>query len=142
MNRIRWELRRLGVWLIRRCLVPLFRPIVWYIVFHDLLRRPDHLYYIRERTKLLDRFQDLFGSAAECTSRQQVYDLAIRRMAEAHLNGLLLSWCDQTFPLGDEISSVGVEISLLVGNEQRVAELSIDAPEGSTGPQARLWRTP
>lgn len=92
MNRIRWELRRLSVWIIRKCLVPLFRPIVWYIVFHDLLRRPDHLYYIRERTKLLDRFSELFGSATECTSRQQVYDLALRSAAEACLNGLWLEF--------------------------------------------------
>lgn len=89
---IRWQARELARNIIVKILVPLFRPIVWHIVFHDLLRRPDHLYYIRERTALLDKLSEFFPGALECKSRQEIYTLAVNKALEVNRAGLWLEF--------------------------------------------------
>lgn len=92
MGYFRWQMRELARYIIVKLLVPLFRPIVWYIVFHDLLRRPDHINYIRERLAFGDKYSVFFPNALECESRQELFTLAANKALELNRDGLWLEF--------------------------------------------------
>ncbi|MFA7159561.1 MAG: class I SAM-dependent methyltransferase [Kiritimatiellia bacterium] len=85
---IKWQFREIARYIVVSILVPLFRPVVWYIVFHDLLRRPDHINYIRERLAFCDKYKDFFRGAVECKSRHEIYNRAVDEVLKSGHDGL------------------------------------------------------
>lgn len=103
MNRIKTWTLGVGRKIMQRVIVPLARPVVWHIVYFDLIRRPSILRYIRTRTELLDRYDEIFPGAKECLTREEVLEESIKAVREAGLGGL---WCEFGVWNGESINRI------------------------------------
>ncbi len=92
MNRINVWLRNLARTIMTRMVVPIVRPVVWHVVYFDLIRQPAILRYIKARMAVLDRYEELFPGARECGTRKDVHDLAVAVARKSGMKGLWLEF--------------------------------------------------
>ncbi len=91
-TRCRFEVVKAGRGFVDGFLLPAIRPLLWRALFFDMARRPVLLRYLKVRMELLDRFEELFPGARECSSRDEIYDLGITAAKSSGLKGLWLEF--------------------------------------------------
>ncbi len=92
MNRLRLWLRNLARAIMTKMIVPVVRPVIWHVIYFDLIRQPAILRYIKARTAVLDRYDELFPGAKECGTRNDVHDLAVAAAKKSGVKGLWMEF--------------------------------------------------
>lgn len=123
--RIWYALRRFS----HGVLVPMFRPLIHQIVFHDLMKNPLQLDYIRTRIELLDKYDELFPGARECGTKFEVHDIGIDAVA---LGGERTLWLEFGVWTGQTINHIAERTKATVYGFDSFEGLPVDWKEGTT----------
>jgi hypothetical protein len=110
-------------------LVPVFRPLVHQILFHDLMKNPLQLDYIRTRIDLLDKYDELFPGARECGTKFEVHDLAIQAVEPSEDRTL---WLEFGVWTGETINYIARRTPATVYGFDSFEGLPVDWKEGTT----------
>jgi hypothetical protein len=107
----------------------MFRPLVKQIVFHDLMKDPCQLEYLKTRIGLLGRYEEMFPGAEECGTRLEVHARAIAAARESASHPL---WLEFGVWVGESINFIASRTGATVYGFDSFEGLPVDWQQGSS----------